>query len=235
MTGSLFGLGVGPGDPELITLKALKILERTPVIAYPAPEVGESMARVIAAPHIPAGRKEIPIRIPMVPGKFPAHNVYDYYSREIETCLEQDQDVAVLCEGDPFLYGSFMYLFSRLSDRFSAEVVPGVSSLGACAAVAGLPLVSRNQVLTVLPGPLSAEELESRIKASPAVAIMKVGRHLEKIRSVLKRLSILDYAQYIERATMTNQKVMPLRDVGMMEAPYFSMILVRHCEVETGV
>ena len=235
MTGSLFGLGVGPGDPELITLKALKILERTPVIAYPAPEVGASMARAIAAPHIPVGRIEIPMRIPMTPGKFPAHSVYDYYAKEIEAYLEKGRDVAVICEGDPFLYGSFMYLFSRLSERFSAEIVPGVSSLGACAAVAGLPLVSRDQVLTVLPGPLSAGELERHIKLSPAVAIMKVGRHLEKIRSVLKRLNILDYAQYIERATMSNQQIMPLRDVGENEAPYFSMILVRHREVDTGV
>ena len=235
MTGSLFGLGVGPGDPDLITLKALKILEQTPVIAYPAPEVGASMARAIAAPHIPVGRIEIPMRIPMTPGKFPAHSVYDYYAKEIETYLEKGRDVAVICEGDPFLYGSFMYLFTRLSERFSAEVVPGVSSLGACAAVAGLPLVSRNQVLTVLPGPLSVEELERHIKLSPAVAIMKVGRHLEKIRSVLERLNILDYAQYIERATMSNQQIMPLRDVGESEAPYFSMILVRHREVDTGV
>ena len=135
MSGTLYGLGVGPGDPDLITLKALKILERAPVIAYPAPETGDSLARSIAAPHIPNGRIEIVIRTPMVPGKFPAHDVYDRYAAEIEAHLDADEDVAVLCEGDPFLYGSFMYLFSRLSANYSVEVVPGVSSLGACAEI----------------------------------------------------------------------------------------------------
>ncbi len=235
MSGTLFGIGVGPGDPDLITLKALKILERTPVVAYPAPEHGESLARAIAAPHIPAGLKEIVIRTPMVPGRFPAHDVYDYYAALIETCLNAGQDVALLCEGDPFLYGSFMYVFSRLSKSYSVEVVPGVSSLLACAAAVGRPLVSRNQVLTVIPGPLDEEELESRIKGAPAVAIMKVGRHLEKICRILDRLNLLDSAYYVERATMADQRVMPLRQVNSDKAPYFSMVLIRHGEAEAGI
>ena len=172
MSGTLYGLGVGPGDSDLITLKALKILERVPVVAYPAPEKGDSLARIIAAPHIPEGREEIIIRTPMVPGEFPAHDVYDYYSGKIGTYLRQGQDVAVLCEGDPFLYGSFMYVFSRLSQHHPVEVVPGVSSLGACAAVAGVPLVSRNQVLIIVPGTLDEEEIEkgaSRTKRKPQI------------------------------------------------------------------
>ncbi len=235
MSGTLFGLGVGPGDPDLITLKALKILERAPVIGYPAPETGDSLARSIAAPHIPEGRTEIVIRTPMVPGKFPAHDVYDRYAAKIEACLNAGEDVAVLCEGDPFLYGSFMYLSSRLSASHSVEVVPGVSSLGACAAAVGAPLVSRNQVLTVLPGPLEEEELEFRIRSSPAVAIMKVGRHLDKICRVLDRLGLIENAQYVERATMSEQRVLKLCDVPRYGAPYFSMILVRHGETEAGV
>ena len=235
MSGILFGVGVGPGDPELITLKARNILESAPVVAYPAPEEGESFARIIAAPHIPVGRKEIIIRTPMISGKFPAHDVYDHYASVIEACLGAGQNVAVLCEGDPFLYGSFMYLFSRLSERHPVEVVPGVSSLGACAAVAGVPLVSRNQVLTVVPGPLDEEELESRITGSPAVAIMKVGRHFGKIFRILDRLNLLDNAQYVERATMIEQRVMPLREVNIDSAPYFSMILVRQGEAEAGI
>lgn len=235
MSGTLYGLGVGPGDPDLITLKALKILERAPVIAYPAPQTGDSLARSIAAPHIPEGRAEIVIRTPMAPDSFPAHDVYDRYAAEIAARLTAGEDVAVLCEGDPFLYGSFMYLFSRLSESHPAEVVPGVSSLGACAAAAAAPLASRNQVLTVLPGPLNEDELEARIRASPAVAIMKVGRHLEKIRRVLDRLDLMDRARYVERATMAEQRVMALRDVNAAAAPYFSMILVRRGETEAGV
>jgi len=235
MTATLYGLGVGPGDPELITLKALRILERVPVVAYPAPETGDSLARAIAAPHIPDGRDEIAIRTPMVPGRFPAHDVYDHYAEAIDGHLRAGRDVAVLCEGDPFLYGSFMYLFSRLAESHPAEVVPGVSSLGACAAAAGVPLVSRNQVLTVVPGPLDEAELEARIQDSPAVAIMKVGRHLEKVRRVLGRLDLIDNAHYVERATMSEQKVLPLRDVNGDGAPYFSMVLVRHGESEAGI
>ena len=234
MTGTLYGLGVGPGGPDLITLKALKILARAPVIAYPAPEAGDSLARSIAAPHIPEGCTEIVIRTPMVPGKFPAHDVYDRYAAEIGAHLDAGEDVAVLCEGDPFLYGSFMYLFSRLSASHSVEVVPGVSSLGACAAAAGTPLVSRNQVLTVVPGPLEEAELEAYIQSSPAVAIMKVGRHLEKICRVLDRLGLMERAQYIERATMAEQRILKLRDVPRVGAPYFSIILVRHGETEAG-
>lgn len=235
MSGTLYGLGVGPGDPDLITLKALRVLERVPVIAYPAPETGDSLARTIAAPHIPEGRDEIVIRTPMVPGKFPAHDVYDRYAEEISGHLAAGRDVAVLCEGDPFLYGSFMYLFSRLADDHAMQVVPGVSSLGACAAAAGVPLVSRNQVLTVVPGPLDEAELEARIMASPAVAIMKVGRHLDKIRRVLGRLNLMNNAHYVERATMDEQRVMPLAELNGEGAPYFSMVLVRHGEDEAGI
>jgi precorrin-2/cobalt-factor-2 C20-methyltransferase len=169
----------------------------------------------------------------MVPGRFPANDVYDDYARAIAGHLAAGRDVAILCEGDPFLYGSFMYLFLRLAEDYPTQVVPGVSSLAACAAVAGAPLVSRNQVLTVIPGPLDEADLEARLEKSEAAAIMKVGRHLPKIRGVIEKLGRLDRAQYVERATMADQKVMPLADAPDT-APYFSMILVRSPEdVET--
>ena len=230
MAGTLYGLGVGPGDPELITMKAHRILQQVPVVAYPAPETGDSLAREIAAPHLPGGQEEIVIRTPMVPGAFPANDVYDHYAQEIRAHLDAGRDVAVLCEGDPFLYGSFMYVFSRFVDAGHVVVVPGVSSLGACAAAAGAPLVSRNQVLTVLPATLKEDELERRIADSAAVAVMKVGRHVSKVRSVLARLDRVDGAWYVERATMENQKTMPLIDFDADKAPYFSMILVRERE-----
>jgi precorrin-2/cobalt-factor-2 C20-methyltransferase len=226
-SGTLYGLGVGPGDPELITLKALRILKAAPVVAYPAPEEGESLARAIAAPHIPPGRVEIAIRTPMTPGRFPAHEVYDRVADEIARHLDAGSDVAVLCEGDPFLYGSFMYVFARLAENHRVEVVPGVSSLGACAAAAGMPLVSRNQVLTVIPAPLEEPELERRLAGADAAAIMKVGRHLAKVKRVLGRLGLLDGALYVERATMAAERVLPLAEVAHDAAPYFSMILVR--------
>ena len=228
--GTLYGLGVGPGDPELITLKARRILGSVPVIAYPAPEQGDSLSRAIAAAHVPDGLIEIAIRTPMTPGNFPADDVYDRYASEIALHLKENRDVAVLCEGDPFLYGSFMYIFARLAGEYSFEVVPGVSSLGAVAAVAGRPLVSRNQVLTVLPAPLDEKELERRLADTDAAAIMKVGRHLQKVKRVLSRLGLDEGAEYVERASMPDEKVLPLAEAPDGGAPYFSMILVRRVE-----
>ncbi|MAH85590.1 MAG: precorrin-2 C(20)-methyltransferase [Rhodospirillaceae bacterium TMED8] len=234
MSGILYGLGVGPGDPDLITLKALRIIQKAPVIAYPAPDIGKSLARAIAGPHIPANKTEIPILTPMVPDKFPAHDVYDKYAAKIAGHLSAGCDVAVLCEGDPFLYGSFMYLFARLSNTYPTQVVPGVSSLGACAAAAGMPLVSRNEILSVVPGPLEENEIEGRLKQSSAVAIMKVGRHLDKIRSVVNRLGLQKYAHYVEYASMSDQRAVPLSQIEAHNAPYFSMILIRQPSGEDG-
>lgn len=227
MTGTLYGLGIGPGDPELITLKALKCLQRVPVIAYPAPPEGDSLARAIVAPHLPGGQTEIAIRMPMVAARFPAQEVYDQAAREIGGELEAGRDVAVLCEGDPFFYGSFMYLFGRMAERYPVEVIPGVSSLTACAAVLGAPLVARNDVLTVVPATLSAEALKRRLAGGgEAAAIVKVGRNLAKVRGVLADLGLADRARYVEHATMTSQKILPLAAVADGAAPYFSMILV---------
>lgn len=231
MTGTLYGVGIGPGDPELITLKALRCLQRVPVIAYPAPQEGDSLARAIVQPHLAGGqrenKREIPIRMPMVAARFPAQEVYDRAAEEIGGELEAGRDVAVLCEGDPFFYGSFMYLFGRMAERYPVEVIPGVSSLTACAAVLGAPLVARNDVLTVVPATLAPEEIKRRLaEGGEAVAIVKVGRNLEKVRSVLGDLGLADNARYVEHATMANQKILPLAAVGAEAAPYFSMILI---------
>ncbi len=226
MTGKLYGLGIGPGDPELITLKALRVLRAVAVIAYPAPEHGDSLARRIVAPHIPEGRVEIAIRMPLVEARFPAQEVYDRAAIELGEHLRAGRDAAVLCEGDPFFYGSFMYLFGRMAESFPVEVVPGVSSLTACAAVLGAPLAARNDILTVVPAPLPEAELYARLKDCEAAAIIKVGRHLDKVRRVLEDLHLSENARYVEHATMANQNVRTLDRVDRDAAPYFSMILL---------
>jgi precorrin-2/cobalt-factor-2 C20-methyltransferase len=226
MAGTLYGVGVGPGDPELVTLKALRILTSVPVLAWPAPEEGPSLAREIVAGHLPGTQREIAIRMPLLPARFPADDVYDSAAVEIGAALSAGDDVAVICEGDPFFYGSFMYLFGRLAADHAIEVVPGVSSLTACAAALGSPLSAKNDVLSVIPGPLDAYTMAQRLAEADAAAIIKVGRHLEKIRGVLADLGLSDNARYIERATMTAQRIVPLADVGEGDAPYFSMILV---------
>lgn len=230
MSGTLYGLGIGPGDPELITLKALRILQSVPVIAYPAPEKGESLARRIVAPHIPedrpGGRTEIAIRMPLVEARFPAQEVYDAAAVDLRAHLSAGRDAAVLCEGDPFFYGSFMYLFGRMAEDFPVEVVPGVSSLTACAAVLGAPLAARNDVLSIIPAPLPEADLRARLENAEAAAIIKVGRHLPKVRKVLRDLGLSARARYVEHATMDNQKVLDLDEAGEAGAPYFSMILL---------
>ncbi|HEX2017581.1 MAG TPA: SAM-dependent methyltransferase, partial [Aurantimonas sp.] len=154
MSGTLYGLSVGPGDPELLTLKALRILQASPVVAYPAPDHGASFARSIVAAHLAPHQDEVPIVVPMRVERFPAASVYDQAASVIAAHLAAGRDVAVLCEGDALFYGSFMYIFERLADRFPAEIVPGVTSVSAAAARLKRPLAARNDVLTVLPAPL---------------------------------------------------------------------------------
>jgi len=225
MTGTLYGLGVGPGDPELVTLKTLRLLRSAPVLAYPAPDVGDSFARSIVEPHLPGGQTEIAIRVPMRVDPAPAQAVYDAAAVAIGGHLDAGRDVAVLCEGDPFFYGSFMYLFGRLAERHRVEVVPGVSSLTACAAATGLPLAARNDVLTVLPAPLPVDELRPRLQAAEAVAIMKLSRHFKKISQLLEETGLYESARYVERATLGHQRVLKLSEVDPDTVPYFSMIL----------
>jgi precorrin-2/cobalt-factor-2 C20-methyltransferase len=224
--GTLYGLGIGPGDPELITLKALRILRASPVLAYPAADDQDSLARAIVAEHLPEGQIEIPIRMPMRVERFPAQEVYDWAAEAIGEHLAAGRDVACLCEGDPFFYGSFSFLFERMVKTCRVQVVPGVSSLTGCAAVSGAPLATRDDVLTVIPATLDEAAIIERLNTTDAAAIIKVGRHLDKVRRALDACGLTDKATYVERATMANQRTIPLLEVDAGAAPYFSMILV---------
>jgi precorrin-2/cobalt-factor-2 C20-methyltransferase len=225
MSGVLYGIGLGPGDPELMTLKAQRLIANAKVIAYPTLAGADSFARSIAADVIPTDARELVMDVPMTVEREPAQAAYDKGARQIAEELSQGTDVVCLCEGDPFFYGSFMYVFARLSDRFQVEVVPGVTSVTTCAAKARLPLAARNERLTVLPGPLPEDELRARIDGAESVAIMKVGRHLSKIRAVIDDLGFADDAVYVERASLPDEVVCPLREAPE-KAPYFSMILL---------
>jgi len=229
MSGTLYGVGLGPGDPDLITMKAHRLICQASVVAYPQLAGAASFARSIAADLISESAREIIMDVPMTTQRAPAQAAYDTGAAQIAEALEAGEDVVCLCEGDPFFYGSFMYLYSRLSDRFTVEVVPGVTSMTACASYAGLPLAARNEVLTVLPGTLPAEVLSARIAEVQSVVIMKVGRHLAKIKGVLEALGLEGQARYIERATLPDSRQVPLRDAPET-APYFSMILVTRGE-----
>jgi precorrin-2/cobalt-factor-2 C20-methyltransferase len=206
-------------------LRAARLIESATVVTYPTLAGAASFARSIAAGLIPVGATEIVMDVPMSTDREPAQAAYDKGAAQIATALDAGQNVVCLCEGDPFFYGSFMYLFARLSAKYQVEIVPGVTSVTACAAVAGVPLVARNERLTVLPGPLPEPELRARIEGAETVVIMKVGRHLPKIRAVFAALGLTDRAVYVERATLPEQVVLPLAHAPDV-APYFSMILL---------
>jgi precorrin-2/cobalt-factor-2 C20-methyltransferase len=227
MSGRLYGLGLGPGDPELVTLKALRLLRVAPVVAYPAPAEGASFARAIIARWLSPAQREIAIRVPMEAARFPAEAVYDEAAQRLAQSLDSGDDVAVLCQGDPFFYGSFMYLFARLAAAYPVTVVPGVSSLTACAAAAAWPLAAREAPLLVLPAPLPDDELVRRMAAAETIALIKVGRHFARVRSLLDRLGLAGDARYVERASLASERVMALDAVDAATVPYFSMILLR--------
>ena len=223
--GTLYGVGLGPGAPDLMTLRAARLIEGADVVAYPTLAGGESFARSIAADLIKPDAVEIVMDVPMSVERQPAQDAYDAGALAIAEALEAGRDVVCLCEGDPFFYGSFMYLFARLSARYRVEVVPGVTSITACAARAGMPLAARNERLTVLPGPLPEDELRSRIEGAESVVVMKVGRHMPKVRGVIDALGLTAQATYVERATLAEEVVLPLAQAPE-KAPYFSMILL---------
>jgi precorrin-2/cobalt-factor-2 C20-methyltransferase len=224
--GTLYGLGVGPGDPELITLKAHRLLTHAPVLAYPAPEHGDSLARSIVASHLSGEQTEIAIRMPLDLNRFPVEAVYDQAAIDIAEHLDAGRDVAAICEGDPFFYGSFMYLFGRLADRHEVVVVPGVSSLMACPAAAGAPLAARDDALLICPGIMDEAVMRARLSNVEAAVVIKVGRHLDKVRRVLTELDLVEHAHYVEHATMADQVVLPFSEIDAAKAPYFSMVLI---------
>ncbi len=228
MNGTLYGVGVGPGAPDLITLRAFRIITGAPVIAWPAPDVGDSFARSIVAASLRPDQIEIAIRIPMRTERYPAADIYDQAAEEIAAHLEEGRDVAVLCEGDPFFYGSFMYLHERLAPRFDCQIVPGVSSVMAAAGALGLPLASRNDVLTIVPGPSDDGNLRQQIAAADVTVIMKLGRHADRVRALIADMGLTGHSHYAERVTIEGAAfTCPLSDLGDRPVPYFSMIIVQ--------
>ncbi|MBE9034517.1 precorrin-2 C(20)-methyltransferase [aff. Roholtiella sp. LEGE 12411] len=224
--GRLYGIGVGPGDPELLTLKALRLLQAAPVVAYQSATDKQSIARAIVSQYLTGNQIEVAFHLPRALEPEKAQAIYDQEVEPIAEHLAAGRNVVVLCEGDPFFYGSFMYVFTRLSEQYETEVVPGISSLMACPVALGVPFTYYTDILTVLPAPLPPEELITHLLATDAAAIMKLGRHFTKVRDILHQLGLASRARYIERATMAQQRIVPLDEVDPAAVPYFSMIVV---------
>ncbi len=232
--GRLLGVGVGPGDPELMTLKAMRALREADVIAHFAKAGNASHARAIAAPHLRTAVTELPLLYP-VTTELPKcsdgyrdalHDFYDQAAANIAAHLEAGRAVAVICEGDPLFYGSYMHLHVRLASRFPTEIVAGITGMSGCWSAAGMPIAQGDDVFTVLPATLPEDELARRLRDADAAVVMKVGRHLPKLRRALQTSGRLARAIYVERGTMADAKMIPLAAKPGDDAPYFAVVLV---------
>jgi precorrin-2/cobalt-factor-2 C20-methyltransferase len=232
--GRLVGVGVGPGDPGLVTLNAIAALKEADVVAHFAKAGNASNARTIAATHLTNGVEELALLYPVtteIPKTDAAYRdairgFYDEAANAIAAHLDRGRVVAVIAEGDPLFYGSYMHLHVRLSSRYPTEIVAGVTGMSGCWSAIGTPIAQGDDVFTVLPGTLPEYELERRLADTDAAVVMKIGRHLAKVRRALDRAGRLDRAIYVERGTMTNAAMMPLVDKLDAFAPYFAMVLV---------
>lgn len=232
MSGTLFGVGVGPGDPDLLTLKAARILREAGVIAYFAKRGQTGNARTIVKGLL-GGTEELRLEYPFTvevkvsdPEYHPRMEAfYDAAAQRVAARLDTGADVAVLCEGDPLFYGSYMYLHDRLAGRYRAEVVPGITAMSGCWSRVGRPMTRGDDVLAVVSGTLEETRLAERLAAADAAVVMKAGRHLPKIRAALAAAGRLDEAVFVERGTMAEERILPLAEAGDAGA-YFSLVLV---------
>jgi precorrin-2/cobalt-factor-2 C20-methyltransferase len=232
--GRLYGVGLGPGDPELVTLKSMKAVQSAPVVAWFAKRGKKGHARTIAEGLISEGVIELPLVYPVtteIHHTDPDYNrqlsaFYDEASALLADHMEAGRDVALLCEGDPLFYGSFMHPYIRLKERFDVVICPGVTGMSGCWTAIGAPVTWGDDVLCVIPGTLPREELEKRLTMADAVVVMKLGKNFQKVREIIENKGLLDRSFYVERGTMAGEIVMPLADKIDGVAPYFSMIIV---------
>lgn len=232
--GRLIGVGVGPGDPELLTLKAVRVLAEADVVAHFAKAGHASNACAIVADRLPAGVVELPLLYP-VTTEIPAIDIryrnairtfFDESAAAVARHLDVGRTVAVISEGDPLFYGSYMHLHVRLSGRYPVEIVPGITAMSGCWASVGLPIAQGDDVFSVLPATLAEDDLARRIADTEAVVVMKIGRNLGKVRRALARTGRLPHAVYVERGTTAAAVSMPLAQKRDDTAPYFSVVLV---------
>lgn len=239
-SGELYGVGVGPGDPELMTIKAHRVIEASPVVAHFAARRRHGNAwsiieHVVTAEQIVL-RLEYPVTTEAVEPADYERQIADFYDRSADNIaahLDAGRDVAVVCEGDPFFYGSYMYIHQRLAGRYPTTVIPGVTSVSAASAAAGVPLVSMNETLTVLPGAMQPSLLKEALAGVDAAVVMKVGRHLADVRDAAAAVGLAEQAVYVERASCATERVLPLADTAGIDAPYFSLVLIPGIGLDT--
>jgi len=234
MSGTLFGVGLGPGDPELVTVKAARVIGAADVVAYHSARHGRSIARRIAEPYLRSGQIEEHLVYPVTtettdhPGGY-AGAMEDFYcaaADRLAAHLEAGRDVALLAEGDPLFYSSYMHIHTRLAERFPAVIVPGVTSVSAASAAIATPLVTGDEVLSILPGTLGVGELARRLADADAAVIMKLGRTYPQVREALSMAGRLGDAVYVERASTDSEVIRPAAEIDGSGVPYFSLAIL---------
>lgn len=232
--GTLYGIGVGPGDVRYVTLRAAGLVRSVDVVAFFAKRGLLGNARRIVTPLMEPQRAELRLEYPVtdeIPAEHPDYQrqIADFYaeaSASLSTLLKEGKSVGLLAEGDPFFYGSFMHMWRRLAEAFPVEVVPGVTGMSGCWTRANLPITWGNDTLSVLPGTLAEEQLVDRLRNTDAAVIMKLGRNLGKVRRAVEAAGLLSRAVYVERGTMRDERIVPLAECGEPAGAYFAMILI---------
>lgn len=234
MTATLYGVGLGPGDPELVTVKAARLIATVDVVAYHSARHGRSIARAIAEPYLRGDQIEERLVYPVTtettnhPRGYEGaiEEFYEQAATRLMAHLADGRDVALLAEGDPLFYSSYMHMHKRISERFRTEIVPGVTSVSAATAALAMPLVEGDDVLTVLPGALDPKDLAERLDATDAAAIMKISHSYAGVRQALTSAGRLEHAYYVEHASGAQQLIQPADDVDAERVPYMSIVIV---------
>jgi precorrin-2/cobalt-factor-2 C20-methyltransferase len=232
-TGRIICAGLGPGDPDLMSVKARRAVQGAGTIAYFRKAGRPGQARQIVEGLLATGVTELAMEYPVTTElafDSPAYNAalagfYDDWAARLRDLATQ-RDIVVLCEGDPFFYGSFMHLYSRLRGDIEIEVIPGITGMSGCWTATGEPITWGDDVLAVLMGTLPEADLVAQMRAADALVVMKTGRNLPKIRRALAAAGRLDAAWLVEAGTMPRQKLARLSDVDGADCPYFAIVLV---------
>jgi precorrin-2/cobalt-factor-2 C20-methyltransferase len=232
--GTVHGVGLGPGDPELMTLRAHRLIRQARNVAYFRKAGRKGQAARIVEGLLAPDAVEIAMDYPVtteIPVSDPRYNAvlsafYSDCTDRLRALCEAGEDVVVLCEGDPFFYGSFMHLHTRLKDVVPVQVVPAVTGMSGAWTATGIPVTWGDDVMTVLMGTLPEDDLVERMARADALVVMKVGRNLPKVRAALTRAGRLDTAWLVECATMPGERVTRLGDLGDHVPPYFSIVIV---------
>lgn len=227
MSGKLWGIGVGPGDPELLTLKAVRLLREVDVVASLANEGSDRIARAIAAPHLPGTSHELVFTAPMRADRATVERFYDELAEKLAAQLDAGLDVGFVCLGDPLFYGSFVHLLARLGGRYPCGIVPGITAMAAAAAAIGTPLATGSESVAVLPGTLPDAELMRRLDGAEVAVILKLGQQLPRLRRLLERQGLLGCTWIASELGTERERVSRLVDWRHEVAPYMSLLLVR--------